>query len=59
LQDKRLREAVRLHKAEGWKKVAEVVGDGMTTLRCKSRWLDVLQFDGTVEVGKRWTVSEV
>lgn len=49
---------MRLHKDEGWKKVAEVVGPEVTAVKCKKRWLDVLQFRGSIEKMK-WSLAEV
>lgn len=37
-QDERLKEGVAKHKVEGWAKVAEYVGDGVTAFQCKYRW---------------------
>jgi len=59
-QDERLREGVRLHRSEGWKKVVEYVGGGRSVNQCQKRWGDVLRY---VEEGFQrnvvWTDEQV
>lgn len=59
-QDERLKEGAAKYKADGWAKVAEYVGGGVTTIQCENRWstcLGVMQH-GNVKRGA-WDQDEV
>ena len=43
LQDARLTEGVAQHKAQGWARVAEFMGDGLTVAQCNNRWSNYLE----------------
>ncbi len=38
LQDARLTKGVAQHKTQGWARVAEFMGDGLSTRQCMNRW---------------------
>ncbi len=60
VQDARLIEAVNLHKASGWTKVAEHVGGGVTRLQCHHRWSNHLKpLQQGLKRGGDWTEAEV
>ena len=59
LQDARLIEGVAKYKADGWAKVAEYMGDGLSTGRCCSRWCNYLE---PIQMGLKsgnWQPDEV
>ena len=39
----RLAEAVAQHRAQGWARVAEFMGDGLTVAQCNNRWSNYLE----------------
>ena len=43
LQDARLTEVVAQHKAQGWERMAEFMGDGLRAEQCRHRWDDYLE----------------
>ena len=43
LQDARLTEVVAQHKAQGWERMAEFMGDGLRADQCRHRWDDYLE----------------
>lgn len=59
-QDERLREGVALHRAEGWQRVAEFVGDGKSRAQCQVRW-SVYGSRGDDSMGKGvpWSEADV
>lgn len=60
MQDELLREGVRLHRASGWKAVAEFVGQGMTLDNCQKRWHAVLAHEGgDLTKGAAWSEEQV
>ncbi len=60
VQDARLEEAVKLHKASGWAKVAEHVGGGVTGKQCKNRWsISLKPLQQGLKKGSDWTEAEV
>ena len=43
LQDVRLTEGVAQLKADGWARVAEFMGDGLSSTQCSYRWNEYLE----------------
>ena len=43
LQDERLTEGVAQHRADGWARVAEFMGDGLSAKQCYDRWSNHLE----------------
>jgi len=55
-----LQEAVKLHRASGWKRVAEFVGGSRTTAHCRSRWNShVRHVGGGATKCATWSEAEV
>ena len=49
LQDALLTEGVARYKEQGWARVAEFMGDGLSELQCQHRWV--------IHVEPRWQMS--
>ena len=43
MQDARLIEGVAKYKAQGWARVAEFMGDGLTAQQCMNKWNHYLE----------------
>jgi hypothetical protein len=58
-EDKKLKDAVRLHGANNWKSIAELV-PGRTSWQCADRWRDNLDpsIDWATTRSVRWTADE-
>jgi len=51
---------MKLHRTDGWKKVAEFVGDGKTVEQCQSRWYVCLARVGEgLLKDVKWTEEDV
>jgi hypothetical protein len=58
-QDTKLKEAVALYKAQGWRRVAEHVGDRITGEQCERRWSNHVKHQVEGLVKRDWTGEEV
>ena len=59
LQDARLTKGVAQHKTQGWARVAEFMGDGLSAQQCSNRWNIYLKHRQKGLSSGNWQANEV